>query len=93
MSQNYKLISCLAKKGQDQHVKLSPQKAYFILRSLFSQKNIVTPPAPPLLRQISMTGTLYVPPVIHFYLIPLFSKFGTESCPPRRKGKTDTVKA
>ena len=42
MSQNYTLIGCLANTGQDQHLKLSPQR--HVLQVFFLTRNIVSSP-------------------------------------------------
>ena len=42
MSQNYTLIACLANTGQDQHLKLSPQR--HVLQVFFLTRNIVSSP-------------------------------------------------
>ena len=44
MSQNETLTGCLAKTGQDQHLKSSPQSHNLFL-SLFLTRNIVSPPS------------------------------------------------
>ena len=43
MSQNEILIGCLAKTGQDQYLKLSPQ-SYILFSKVFLTRNIVRPP-------------------------------------------------
>ena len=43
MSQNYILIGCLAKTGQDQHLKFSPQSYILILKVFFDKKHSKPP--------------------------------------------------
>ena len=38
------LIDCLAKRGQDWHLKIEPSKPYFILQALFLTRSIISPP-------------------------------------------------
>ena len=54
MSQNYTLIGCLAKAGQDQDLRLSPKKHILFWKS-FLTRNIVS-----LSKQLSMPGKLDV---------------------------------
>ena len=79
--QNYTLIGCLAETGQDQHLKLSPQSYILFWKVFFLTETVIPPGKYP--RQ-----ELFKSP--HFSEAP-FSKFGTESCPPSRKGGRDTV--
>lgn len=76
MSQNWTLIGCLDKTGQDQHLKLSLQShiAFYKVRP----------------QAIFVAGTIYVPQPLIFFWSPHF--IGTESYPFSRKGEgTDTV--
>ena len=81
MSQNKTLISCLAKKGQDQHFKLTHQSHILFYKVLFDKEHLSPPPK----ANICDKNSLCTPGTL-FFLIPRFQKFGTKVCPPQQKG-------
>ena len=74
----------MVKVGQNQHLRLIPQRHIFYI--VFFDKNIVSPTRQIPGRKKNQKNSLS-PRDIHFFLIPSFSKCGTESCPPNRKSR------
>ena len=81
MSQNQTLIDCLAKTGQDQYLKLSPQKACFIFKNIFLTRNIVSSP------QANIRGRNSVSPSRHsvFSDPPIFKTCNWKLTPQQRQ--------
>ena len=72
----------MAKTGQDQYLKLSPQSHILFYKVLFDKEQ---PPSKYLLWQ----ELLKCPQTLIFFLISPFSKFGTESCTSQEEGGSE----
>ena len=85
MSQNYTLICCLAKTGQDQHLQLGPQSHSLFYTVFFDKEHSNPSPLQPPRKY--PWQELFKSPRHSFIWDPPFSKFETEICPPSRRGR------
>ena len=86
MSQNQTLISCLAKRGQGLHFKVSPQSWILFLKVFFDKKHCKTP-------QTNIWGRNSLKFPRHFFFFsnpPPFHNLGLEVI-PQQKGEADIV--
>ena len=92
MSQNHTLIGCLAKTGQDWHLKIERSKPHFILQS-FLTRNIASPTLSHLHPQgkYLWQGLVKTPQALIFFLIPPtpppppFQNLGLKAVPPAER--------
>ena len=85
MSQNYTLICCLTKTGQDQHLQLGPQ-SHSLFYTVFCDKEHSNPSLPPNPHANIRGRNSLSPPGTHSFRIPRFPNLRLKFVPPVEGG-------